>query len=256
MGHVDNDFRFTGEQMDDKTGLIYLRARYYDPNVGRFISKDPFAGFTSDVQSLNRYAYVGNNPVNYIDSTGLWELGFSPACLFGICTVIESPIDAGFTETGTFVSFNLGLHGDIKKLANIKKIVGSVGEFVSISSGTPETGYSCDIYAGSFSTDCNNLHGSPPDLSDLELSTNLDAGIKGSATIVFRYPWDVPWEDIGVLGRAAKRQLTPPWEDIGVLGRATKRQLTPPWEDIGVLGRATWRWMIPEAHSSELVMGK
>jgi len=71
MGHVDNDFRFTGEQMDDETGLIYLRARYYDPGTGRFITKDPFTGFISDTQSLNRYSYVKNNPGNFIDPLGL-----------------------------------------------------------------------------------------------------------------------------------------------------------------------------------------
>lgn len=36
---VDNDFQYTGEQVDDETGLIYLRSRYYDPEVGRFISR-------------------------------------------------------------------------------------------------------------------------------------------------------------------------------------------------------------------------
>ncbi len=39
MESVDNDFLFAGEQMDD-TGLIYLRVRYYDPSVGRFITRD------------------------------------------------------------------------------------------------------------------------------------------------------------------------------------------------------------------------
>ncbi|WP_413788523.1 MULTISPECIES: RHS repeat-associated core domain-containing protein [unclassified Methanoculleus] len=57
-GQVDNNFLFTGEQMDAETGLLYLRARYYDPETGRFISKDPFAGFDTVPPSLNRYAYV------------------------------------------------------------------------------------------------------------------------------------------------------------------------------------------------------
>ncbi|MBN2488770.1 MAG: RHS repeat protein, partial [Methanosarcinaceae archaeon] len=70
LGHVDNDFLFTGEQMDDETGLIYLRARYYDPDTGRFITKDPFVGFISKTQSINRYVYTMNNPVNHIDPSG------------------------------------------------------------------------------------------------------------------------------------------------------------------------------------------
>ena len=67
---VDNDFQYTGEQVDDETGLIYLRSRYYDPEIGRFISRDSFAGFDTSTQSLNRYTYVQNNPVLYADPSG------------------------------------------------------------------------------------------------------------------------------------------------------------------------------------------
>jgi RHS repeat-associated protein len=69
-GSMNNDFRFTGEQVDPETGLIYLRARYYEPETGRFISKDPFTGFASVPSSLNRYTYVKNNPVLYTDPSG------------------------------------------------------------------------------------------------------------------------------------------------------------------------------------------
>jgi RHS repeat-associated protein len=66
-------FRFTGEQQDAEVArdLYYLRARYYDPEIGRFWSKDPFAGWTVEAQSLNRYPYVLNNPVRWVDPTGL-----------------------------------------------------------------------------------------------------------------------------------------------------------------------------------------
>ena len=75
LGHVDNDFQFTGEQMDDETGLMYLRARYYDPSVGRFINKDPFMGIGTMTQSLNRYVYTMNNPVNLVDPSGYMGSG-------------------------------------------------------------------------------------------------------------------------------------------------------------------------------------
>ncbi len=64
-----NTFRFTGEHQD-ASGLVYLRARYYDPSIGRFISRDTFPGFLGANQSLNRYAYAYNNPVNLSDPTG------------------------------------------------------------------------------------------------------------------------------------------------------------------------------------------
>ncbi|MCL5061190.1 MAG: RHS repeat-associated core domain-containing protein, partial [Candidatus Thermoplasmatota archaeon] len=58
-------YGYTGRE-PDATGLIYYRARYYDPTIGRFISRDP-AGMPDGV---NRYAYVGNDPVNYTDPSG------------------------------------------------------------------------------------------------------------------------------------------------------------------------------------------
>jgi len=51
-------------------GLVYLRARYYDPDLGRFVSKDPVLGSLGIPQTLNRYAYVVNNPLKYTDPTG------------------------------------------------------------------------------------------------------------------------------------------------------------------------------------------
>lgn len=70
-GTASTGFKFTGEQTDDESGLIFLRARYYDPEIGRFISKDPHPGYADISQSLNRYIYVQNNPINFIDPSGL-----------------------------------------------------------------------------------------------------------------------------------------------------------------------------------------
>ncbi|NIN67647.1 MAG: hypothetical protein GTO63_23685, partial [Anaerolineae bacterium] len=62
---------FTGEQRDWETGLYYLRARYYDPEIGRFLAQDPLRGSQLHPQTQNRYPYVGNNPTNWLDPTGL-----------------------------------------------------------------------------------------------------------------------------------------------------------------------------------------
>jgi RHS repeat-associated protein len=68
-GASSQPFTYTGEPRD-ATGLSYLRARYYDPTLGRFMSRDPFAGFGTGPLSLNRYSYVGNNPTRYRDPSG------------------------------------------------------------------------------------------------------------------------------------------------------------------------------------------
>ncbi len=65
-----NAFRYCGEYYDAETGTIYLRARYYNPTIGRFISRDSYAGENTDPLSLNRYTYCANNPIFYIDPSG------------------------------------------------------------------------------------------------------------------------------------------------------------------------------------------
>ncbi len=61
-----NDLLYTGREYDRSTGLYYYRARYYDLEIGRFISEDPL-GFAA---GINFYTYVDNNPVNFNDPTG------------------------------------------------------------------------------------------------------------------------------------------------------------------------------------------
>ena len=60
-----NRIRYTGQQYDDLTGQYYLRARYYNPVLGRFMQEDVYQG-----DGLNLYAYCGNNPVVYSDQSG------------------------------------------------------------------------------------------------------------------------------------------------------------------------------------------
>jgi RHS repeat-associated protein len=63
-------YSYTGRERDPDTGLMYYRARWYDPQTGRFISEDPI-GLAG---GINQYAYVGNNPLNGTDPTGLYEI--------------------------------------------------------------------------------------------------------------------------------------------------------------------------------------
>ncbi len=67
-GVLEQRYGFTGREIDGETGLMYFRARHYDPMIGQFIQRDPI-GFSGG--DLNVYAYVGNNPQNFIDPTGL-----------------------------------------------------------------------------------------------------------------------------------------------------------------------------------------
>jgi RHS repeat-associated protein len=67
-GSLTQRYGFTGREVDDESGLIYFRARHYDPTLGQFIQRDPI-GFAGG--DLNLYAYVWNDPLNYSDPSGL-----------------------------------------------------------------------------------------------------------------------------------------------------------------------------------------
>ncbi|MGH7663738.1 MAG: RHS repeat-associated core domain-containing protein [Gemmatimonadaceae bacterium] len=64
---VPQPLRFTAREYDSETELYYYRARYYDPDITRFISEDPI-GLAG---GINPFAYVGNDPINRRDPTGL-----------------------------------------------------------------------------------------------------------------------------------------------------------------------------------------
>jgi RHS repeat-associated protein len=69
-GTLNVKHKFTGQELDDETGLYNYGARYYDPAIGRFVSADSIVPDFSDPQSLNRYSYCRNNPVIITDPSG------------------------------------------------------------------------------------------------------------------------------------------------------------------------------------------
>jgi RHS repeat-associated protein len=79
------DHGFTSHKHNDDIGLIYMNARYYLPGIGRFASADIIVPNPADPQSYNRYSYVLNNPLKYIDPSGFdpldaaWEQAFQDA---------------------------------------------------------------------------------------------------------------------------------------------------------------------------------
>jgi len=79
---VENPFAFTSRELDRETGLMFYRARYYSPQMGRFLSEDPI-GLKG---GKNIYVYARNNPLTYRDPSGLLsECATKAASAFGTC---------------------------------------------------------------------------------------------------------------------------------------------------------------------------
>ena len=68
--NIDNPFKYAGYYYDNETGNYYLQARYYNPDIQRFISEDTYRGQLDDPLSLNLYTYCSNNPLIYTDPDG------------------------------------------------------------------------------------------------------------------------------------------------------------------------------------------
>jgi len=99
------DYKFTGKPFDSETGLYYYGARYYNPLIGRFITPDTIVQAPSNPQSLNRYSYCLNNPVNRIDPSGHWSWkkfwnSFAGAFLGAVITVLTAGLGAPFWLAG------------------------------------------------------------------------------------------------------------------------------------------------------------
>ncbi|WP_081965762.1 RHS repeat-associated core domain-containing protein [Paenibacillus sp. FSL H7-0357] len=101
---IQNSFKYAGEIYDAEMekGLYYLRARYYDPSIGRFLNEDTYEGQIDNPLSLNLYTYTHNNPLLYIDPTGncIWDacVAESISVVILIGGAVVATIGAGITK--------------------------------------------------------------------------------------------------------------------------------------------------------------
>jgi RHS repeat-associated protein len=110
------NYKFTGKERDTESGLDNFEARYDSSSTGRFLSPDPLGGHFMNPQSLNRYAYVHNNPLNLIDPNGLDCIYLSAN---GTSATVKSGDCSSETDNGIYVdgtvnpnSFNVSQSDD------------------------------------------------------------------------------------------------------------------------------------------------
>ena len=95
-GTTVNPYRYRGEQYDADLDAYYLRARYYQPETGRFLTTDPFQGVPTTPMSLHRYLYGNANPVSMIDPSG--RMSLNEILVVATEVSILSGITMGITE--------------------------------------------------------------------------------------------------------------------------------------------------------------
>jgi RHS repeat-associated protein len=153
-----NRVRFTGKERDAETGLDYFGARYFSGLQGRFTSPDPLlsSGRPWDPQSWNRYSYGLNNPLRFIDPTGLYEWDTT---LGGACT--DKALSGGTCETFTkaqgkdIVNERQAIRTELKRLdkskdASLRAVGAAVGgegkdNGVTISMGAVTPGAAAQV---------------------------------------------------------------------------------------------------------------
>lgn len=108
---------FTGHVADSLTNLTYMQQRYYDPQVGRFLSVDPVTAYSNPAGAFNRYWYANNNPYRFTDPDGRWVedtvIGV-PSIILGSKSLYEN-VKAG--NVGSAIIDGIGIVADAAAIA-------------------------------------------------------------------------------------------------------------------------------------------
>lgn len=98
---------YTGQYNDPATGLTYMRARYFDSNVGVFLSTDPVGSKAGDIGSFGRFVYANDNPLRFVDPTGMQTTTLCYNCSLGPSVTDLSGVTVvgvAYPNGATFVS--------------------------------------------------------------------------------------------------------------------------------------------------------
>ena len=142
---VLNPFRYRGYYYDTETGLYYLQTRYYDPEIGRFISQDSIDYADPEaINGLNLYAYCLNNPIMAIDPDGT-----IPKWLGWLISGLQIALGAVLIATGVGAGFGVALivGGGLGLVTNavVSAIGGGIGSMLN-GWGAISTGISLCAY--------------------------------------------------------------------------------------------------------------
>ena len=135
-----NPFRYRSYYFDTETELYYLKSRYYDPELGRFITIDDITYLDPEtINGLNLYAYCGNNPIMRTDENGNawwhWLLGIVAVAALAAVVVASAVITGGASLVVMGVGFAIGATASVVS-QGITNVINGNGFFDNINIGT------------------------------------------------------------------------------------------------------------------------
>ena len=169
VGTSANNFTFTGHEKDEETGLIYAKSRFYDADIGRFLTQDSFLGDADNPPSLHLYFYSFSNPLRFVDLNG-----FQPRTANEMLT---QRIDEIHEQTGTPKALiALDLAGGLTVVAGKESGFGIVNFFTLGGAGGVRQG----IAEGDISKDKGFFENASGSVGSF-LSGNVDFIVPGAA---------------------------------------------------------------------------
>lgn len=167
-GLTGNPYRYTGRRLDEETGLYYYRARYYSPELGRFLQPDP-VGYRDH---MNLYGYVQNSPISFRDPNGLslqeiadFFSGITISKDSAFSPIVGGGISIAATGGGPFVEASGGVYSTTTIFEVSAPGVGSIlvplttdmGVFLNYGAGVG-VGNGGDVFVGVVPGDINDLN--------------------------------------------------------------------------------------------------
>ncbi|MCB1555584.1 MAG: tandem-95 repeat protein [Xanthomonadales bacterium] len=161
-GTTEVEHLYRGEAFDPNVGFYYLRARWMDPSVGRFVTKDAFAGFGRSPQSLHKYQYANDDPVNGVDPSGyMTMIELSTAERAAVQMVMSQVKEYGFDVVSRSVMNAFG--GNMKVSAPNQGNAAGAGLLTSLALACKASKKSCllkgiPVFISGFSAVASSIH--------------------------------------------------------------------------------------------------
>jgi len=176
----DDEPGFTGHVEDEATGLTYMQARFYDPQIGRFLSIDPVEFLQDHPASFNRYAYAVNDPINLTDPNGEcpWCIGAIVGGVVNAAVQLASGEKFDYSELAVSIAAGAAGGGAAQVVKNLVTEIGltGAGAFAANVAGNAVAGGAVAVEATIVNGVIDTLDGTG---SGISIETIIDSGESG-----------------------------------------------------------------------------